>query len=74
MQQPETEVIHIVSCPEGPVCPALIRMDGLHGETAIVGRIVTDPAQAAALGKHIGPGEGFLVVPDELLDMIRKGA
>lgn len=71
-EDPQTQVVHIVECPEGPVCPAVVRVAGLQGETAIVGRIVTDPAIARALGKHIGPGEAALIVPDELLDMIRK--
>lgn len=49
-EDPSTEVVHIVSCPEGPVCPAVIRVAGLVGESAVIGR---EPAP----GEQPGPGE-----------------
>lgn len=67
----ETEVL-FTNCPEGRICPAVIRVSSLHGETAIVGRIAAGP-EAAALDKHVGPGEAVVILPDEIFDMIRKG-
>lgn len=64
--EPATHVLH-TNCPEGKVCPALIAMSSRPHETVVVGRLVTDPAEAAALGRHIGPGEGALIVPDDLI-------
>lgn len=68
----ETEVL-FTNCPEGKICPAVIRVSSLNGETAIVGRIAIGK-EAIALDKHVGPGETVVILPDEILDMIRKGA
>lgn len=67
-----THVLHI-DCPEGKVCPAVIDVEGLTGMKAVVGKVITDPTIAAALGQHIGPGEAALLITDDLYDQIRKG-
>jgi hypothetical protein len=67
---PTTEVLRIAVdevCPDGRTCPAVIRISSRPGMKALVGKLVTDPAEAAVLGRHIGPGEGVVLVPDELL-------
>lgn len=55
-------------CPDKISCPARIKISTQPGKTVIVGTLITDPAEAAALGDHIGPGEGALLVPDEVLE------
>jgi len=70
----ETEVLHIAACSEGKICPAVVQVVGLDGYKAVVGRVVTNHAVAAALREHVGPGEGVLLIPDALYDEIRGGS
>ena len=74
--QPEVRVLHIdrSGCPEGKICPAVLEVEGMPGHKAIVGRFVSNPAVAAALHPHVGPGEGVLLIPDALYDQIRGGS
>lgn len=69
-QDPEIHVIRKLAdemCPDGRTCPAVLNISTRPGHKAIVGRVITDPAEAAALGRHIGPGEAVVLVPDQLL-------
>ena len=67
---PTTEVLRVLvdeACPDGRTCPAVIRISSRPGMKALVGKLVTDPVEAAVLGRHLGPGEGVVLVPDELI-------
>lgn len=65
---PEVHVLRkVTDCPDGKVCPAVLTVSTQPGWKAVVGRVVTDPTEAAALGHHIGPGEAVVLVPDQLL-------
>lgn len=49
-------------CGGGPDCPKVARR--APGVVAIVGSLITDPADLAALG--VGPGEGAVQITEEL--------
>lgn len=73
MQQPHDPEVRVLRkigddyCPDGRTCPAILTISTRPGHKAIVGKVITDPAEAAALGHHIGPGEAVVLVPDQLL-------
>lgn len=74
MNEPEVTTERLLTtCPDGKVCPAVVSVSSRPGYKAIVGLAEMTDAERTALARHIGTGEGALFVPDELLDLIRKG-
>ena len=73
MDQPvRTRVLHVDDSCADKTCPAIIEVVGMTGHKAVVGRLVTDPVLVAALGVHVGPGEGVLLIPDSLYAQIKE--
>lgn len=72
-QQLHTRVLHVDDGCVDKSCPAVVEVAGLAGVKAVVGRVVSDPAVAAALDVHVGPGESVVLIPDRLYAQIREG-
>jgi hypothetical protein len=72
-QHAHTHVLHIDASCADKQCPAVIAVDGLTGHKAVVGKVITDPAIASALGQHIGAGEAVVLIPDNLYRQIQEG-
>lgn len=72
-QHIQTRVLHIDSSCADKACPAVVEVTGAPGHKAVVGKIVTNPAIAAALGQHIGADEAVVLIPDSLYRQIQEG-
>jgi len=72
-QHIRTHILHIDSSCADKACPAVVDVSATPGHKAVVGKIVTDPAIAAALGQHIGAGEAVVLIPDNLYRQIQEG-
>lgn len=54
-------------CDDEVTCVGRHQLDGVTGSFVVL-KVVTDPAHAAALASHIGPGELLGWTPDALFD------
>lgn len=54
-------------CTERGTCVGRHRVDGVPGSFVVL-KAVSDPEIAAALARHVGPGELVGWTPDELFD------
>lgn len=60
------------ACPSGIDCDRIYDTDG--DDLAIQGRVVSDPAELAALGiTHLGPGEGILLIARRIAPELAAG-
>lgn len=63
------QILHIVACPHGAWCPAVL---DLGGTLAVVGKVLP-PELAADAAPHIGPGEAAVMLDPALLEqMVRQ--
>jgi hypothetical protein len=69
-RKPHVQVLRkIGECADGKVCPTAAKLDTRPGMTFVVGKVDLDLTadELAAISEHVGHGEAFIAVPDELL-------